>query len=143
MKKIPTEQIYKEIFSLSDIFDNMGSSLKQFNGVQIKMNSSRYHLFKEKGVACINCGITGTHFKLKKELTQDKGHFNLFTDSGRMMTKDHIIPRSLGGADTMINYQVMCCKCNKEKDASVSKSDLFKGQIKKGRWISEKQITIK
>lgn len=143
MEKIPMEQIYKEIFSLSDIFDNIGSSLKQFNGLQVKMNSSRYHLFKNKGVTCIKCGIAGTHFKLKKELTQDKGHFNLFTDSGRMMTRDHIVPKSLGGADTMRNYQVMCCKCNKEKDASVSMPDLFKGQLKVGRWISEKQIAVK
>lgn len=130
----------KEIFSLSDIFDNIGHIPKQFNGLKVKMNSQRYYLFKEKGVACIKCGIIGTHFKLKKELNQNKGHFNLFTDSGIMMTKDHIIPKSLGGSDTFKNYQVMCSKCNSEKDNLITKEELLRGQIRKGKWISEKQI---
>jgi len=33
-----------------------------------------------------------------------------------MITKDHIIPRSLGGPDHPKNYQPMCDKCNAEKE---------------------------
>lgn len=31
------------------------------------------------------------------------------------MTKDHIIPKSKGGADDISNYQTMCERCNEAK----------------------------
>lgn len=32
-----------------------------------------------------------------------------------LMTKDHIIPKSKGGADDISNYQTMCERCNEAK----------------------------
>lgn len=31
------------------------------------------------------------------------------------MTKDHIMPKSKGGADSLSNYQTMCLPCNEAK----------------------------
>jgi hypothetical protein len=32
-----------------------------------------------------------------------------------LMTKDHIVPKSKGGANALYNYQPMCSHCNAEK----------------------------
>lgn len=32
-----------------------------------------------------------------------------------LMTKDHIIPKSKGGANDISNYQTMCKRCNEAK----------------------------
>ena len=36
------------------------------------------------------------------------------------MTKDHIYPRSLGGASTLDNMQTMCELCNQRKGSTVA-----------------------
>ena len=38
-----------------------------------------------------------------------------------MMTKDHILPRSKGGANRLENYQPMCSKCNCKKGDRIEK----------------------
>lgn len=46
-------------------------------------------------------------------------HLNLYAidENGKevLMTKDHIIPKSKGGADDISNYQTMCERCNEAK----------------------------
>jgi 5-methylcytosine-specific restriction endonuclease McrA len=46
-------------------------------------------------------------------------HLNLYavTETGErvLMTKDHIVPRSRGGANQHENYQTMCIICNQQK----------------------------
>lgn len=32
-----------------------------------------------------------------------------------LMTKDHVIPKSKGGANDISNYQTMCKRCNEAK----------------------------
>ena len=36
------------------------------------------------------------------------------------LTKDHIIPRAAGGADSLNNYQPMCERCNEKKADKVA-----------------------
>jgi len=38
-----------------------------------------------------------------------------------LMTKDHILPRVLGGKDHIDNYQPMCQVCNSEKGSNYEK----------------------
>lgn len=51
----------------------------------------------------------------------DYPHFNMYAieNNGRLilMTKDHIIPKSRGGADKLSNLQTMCTICNNRKGA--------------------------
>lgn len=80
----------------------------------VKLDSERYHLFKTVR-ACAACGLVGT--KLLLDLSPDalSPHFNLYAvEAGALvlMTKDHIVPASLGGPDTLENFRTMCAPCN-------------------------------
>ena len=90
-----------------------------FDGDLIKMNSQRYELFKNKGVKCVDCGIEGKYFVKEKHPSSNSYHFNLYAINKRgkevLMTKDHIIRKRDGGADSLENYQTMCTKCNQKK----------------------------
>jgi 5-methylcytosine-specific restriction endonuclease McrA len=92
-------------------------------GEEIYALSDRYKLFFTKGYTCVNCGITGKYFALEKDRLDKRYHLNLYAvdDNSKevLMTKDHIIPKSRGGSNTLDNYQTMCCKCNKEKGNNI------------------------
>lgn len=134
------------VFSLREVFDHIPydqkgnriesmPSNKEYLGYNLKMTSMRYRLFKSKGTKCCKCGIKGSYFALEVQQnnkeTLTKPHFNLYAvdEHGNdvLMTKDHTIPASLGGPDTLSNLTVMCYKCNFEKsDSAPKKSDLPK-----------------
>ena len=79
----------------------------------VKMNSLRYQTFK-KSPTCVVCGLTGDRFILELSGGR-KAHFN-FYGKGMLITRDHIIPKSLGGPETIENMQTMCTVCNWLKD---------------------------
>ncbi len=80
-----------------------------FDGEPIKLGSLRYKTFKVKGTKCVSCGIEGSYFR------KERGHMNLYTSDGKLMTRDHIIATSRGGEDTLENSQTMCAACNSKK----------------------------
>ena len=103
------------------IFPYIGNHLKKFEGKPVSMNSKRYKVFK-KSLQCVSCGIKGKFFALehhkKQRKSTNKFHFNLYAiKDGEeiLMTKDHIIPKSKGGSDSLKNLQTMCCECNSKK----------------------------
>lgn len=96
---------------------------KEFDGDVIKISSDRLITFKNKGVCCVECGLEGSFLVKERDLSQEKRnepfHFNMYgiNENGEevLFTKDHIIPKSMGGANHVSNYQTMCKKCNEEK----------------------------
>lgn len=82
-------------------------------------NSERYENFYYHGCKCAKCGIEAEFAALEKDVcSKDKYHINLYAivnNKERLLTKDHIYPRSLGGYDALVNYQVLCDKCNNSK----------------------------
>lgn len=90
-------------------------------GEVAKIVSQRSVVFKESQ-KCICCGIEGTYFK-KKEAYNPRNnwlsfHINLFAEfDGKeiMLTKDHKVPKSRGGKNTIENYATCCHDCNKFK----------------------------
>lgn len=87
----------------------------------VKMGAHRYQLFALKGTDCVKCGIKGKFFALERAIVYDtlKFHFNLYgidnCNNEVMITKDHIIPKSKGGKNTLDNYQPLCYRCNQHK----------------------------
>jgi len=75
-----------------------------FNGNLIKMSSQRYLLFSRSCTCCV-CGVIGIFFAKERHSGSTRWHFNLYAidDDGDevLMTKDHIIPRSRGGENTL------------------------------------------
>ncbi len=94
------------------------------HGVKTKINmvSLRLQCFKRSTV-CVGCGRVGTIISLDKFRAKSRipsTHFGLYSEEpdGRyvMMTKDHIVPKSKGGAKLWIgNLQTMCEVCNAKK----------------------------
>ena len=88
--------------------------LDTFDGYPVKTWSQRYTLFL-MNTKCVCCG-------LEKEWDSKAYHFNLYYVNGDkeiLFTKDHIIPASKGGLNTMENYQTMCSPCNYKKGATI------------------------
>jgi len=93
---------------------------RDFDGDLINMASSRLQMFVQKGLTCVVCGLTGTHFVKERSLGNTSWHFNLYgmSKNGKsevLMTKDHIVPVSKGGPDRQSNFQPMCFRCNNAK----------------------------
>lgn len=91
--------------------------------------SLRLQTFKrdiEKGLDyCPKCGIKVSFFALEYQFKCNP-HLNLYglNNEGEeiLMTRDHIIPLSKGGPDTLDNLQIMCYDCNIEKGANIEEN---------------------
>ena len=90
-------------------------------GHDVYTTSLRYKTFIEKGYMCVCCGRVGSYYALEKSKgsNQNRAHFNLYSDDDVLMTKDHILPKSKGGADCIENMQTMCAICNRAKGSTV------------------------
>ena len=116
---------------LNDINDAFNKGRKFYmlpNGYKVRPASLRYRTFVNN-LTCVSCGLTGSMLCLEKCLDSKIGnegrregegyHLNLYalTSEGKevLMTKDHILPKSLGGPDTIENMQTMCTCCNMKK----------------------------
>ena len=94
------------------------------HGFTIKTKSDRYKLFSTNR-KCVVCGAVGHTMVLESHYIDcppvdghyRAAHFNLYggKNLGKLFTKDHILPRSKGGADALENYQTMCAPCNQQK----------------------------
>lgn len=117
-KRYEIDEVFKLIGEerlLGDSDSDQNRSNMIVDGFDVRPISLRYKTFYQKGVKCVICGKEGTHFKLCGDENANRRHFNLFAEDGTLMTKDHIIPKSKGGADKVCNMQTMCADCNKEK----------------------------
>lgn len=105
-------------YFVEDVLPYVGTTKKYINWI-LSLTSLRYQTFT-KSVVCQHCGLKGSIMRLERDLGMKKingiPHFNLYAvdDDGQLvlMTRDHIIPRSKGGEDTLQNSQTLCLKCN-------------------------------
>lgn len=115
-----------EEYSVDEVFDAMDSQRgkRAFlpDGREFKRTSQRMQMFRQCGVDCVTCGIQGNVFILETHRADVTPHLNLYAVMGNemvLMTKDHIFPRSMGGANTLDNYQTMCQPCNGAKSNTI------------------------
>lgn len=106
---------------------------------RVNMGSVRYKVFKYKGTSCVICGITGTLMALEyhKKGARQQPHFNLYAKKPNgesvMMTRDHIIPISKGGAKyDLENLQCMCEKCNHAKGSQLVSNEVLQRRRESG-----------
>lgn len=98
----------------------------EIDGYLVHRSSLRYKVFYQKGTVCCRCGRKGAYFTLDKETAEYDGnrrHFNLYSEDNVLMTKDHILPRSMGGKDKVSNMQTMCVHCNVKKGHQIEEPD--------------------
>lgn len=119
--------IRKQIYTIQEVHKNVRPYIPRqlnlviFDGDEIDMESQRYALFKRDKCICVKCQLEASYYAKEKSKGQEdskRWHFNLYgVKAGReiMFTKDHIVPRSLGGKDILSNYQIMCSECNGKK----------------------------
>ncbi len=105
-------------FMPEDVLPFIGPNRKDYQvGEQIykvKMNSHRYFLFSGER-KCVVCGVEGTRMVLELPPGSQCPHFNFYAIENEeylLMTKDHKVPKSLGGKNALENYQTMCAICN-------------------------------
>lgn len=93
-------------------------------GSSIRIYGKRLHTFMQKGIKCVSCGIEGRYFAVEREKKRQYHHpgvyhANLYAldeqEREVLMTRDHIVPLSKGGPDTLDNSQTMCKVCNERK----------------------------
>ena len=77
-----------------------------------------------RSLVCVGCGRVGVEFRAEQNHADAKRgndpHLNLYSEDGTLMTHDHVIPKSRGGADVIDNTQTMCTDCNSRKGNRVS-----------------------
>lgn len=112
--------------SLDEVIPNISDDRKNKPTMQVtdkesvKVFSVRLNTFK-KGTVCVRCGIKGTHFWAERQHHGNtlKFHLNMYGTNTNghevLMTKDHILPKSKGGKNSLDNMQTMCIVCNQYK----------------------------
>jgi hypothetical protein len=81
--------------------------------------------FAVHGCRCVKCGIMGNRVVVHDQ----SGGANLFhfaSDNDPkpvLMNRDHILPRSKKGSNSVWNYQTMCVNCNSKKGSVYSDAD--------------------
>ena len=91
----------------------------------IASNTRVRHFIRSDGTCkCVNCGIVSVYaatYRHHKELC-GRHHDLVCYDGERVsiMTVDHILPKSLGGANANSNYRPMCSKCNSKRGNRLS-----------------------
>ena len=109
--------------TISEVFEYIDASpthgqLVDFRGHKMNMRKTRLLSFRINGITCVECGTRGAFFAMEK-YEGDIPHLNLYgfskTGSEKLMTRDHIRPRSKGGTNNLYNAQTMCCDCNRAK----------------------------
>lgn len=115
--------------TLAEVLPHIGKTDRiMHDGNELSVQSLRMMTFRHKGTACVQCGIVGSFFFAERQEWfsrkhsipyTGKYHLNLYgiDDHGNavLMTHDHIIPVSLGGANNLTNSTTMCTKCNRTK----------------------------
>jgi hypothetical protein len=78
---------------------------------------------------CWCCGIEASCFvatKHKNDIQEKSPVLDLYAYSGThlvLMTRDHIIPRSLGGSNDIRNLRIGCVTCNRDRGNTMSRDE--------------------
>ena len=124
---------YKEL-TLEEGFKVLAEPRDQRNVDGVKISApSGVALWKTcmetyKPLRCWECGVEADRFIVKHHRNDQKKPpvLELFAHTGKslvMMTRDHIVPKSLGGLDDVANLRPGCEKCNGRRKSTMNAED--------------------
>lgn len=132
MKIFYKELSLEEGFEVSDLEKNSrivaGREVSNASGIAL------FNSMRGKPITCWHCGAIADRWISCKDMNDiSRPVLNLFATRVRrrdgmqflvMMTRDHIIPKSLGGVDDNSNLRPGCEDCNSDRGSKMDKSDL-------------------
>lgn len=76
--------------------------------------SVRAEVMRRGGYRCANCGLQGTERRHARHVSYPTPR------DGVLLSVDHIVPRSRGGAEAdPSNLRILCTRCNSRKGARI------------------------
>jgi 5-methylcytosine-specific restriction endonuclease McrA len=95
------------------------------DGFEVPKASLRMRLFLSakpgRGLICARCGRKATRILLQRPAKPhwcyppQRAWFYPYSDDAVMLTRDHIVPKALGGKNISTNMQTLCLPCNASK----------------------------
>lgn len=132
--KRPSYQIYFNEVSLAEGFDavrggDRANWLVKGRTVDRPRGWKLFAAMEGKPIKCWCCGIEADRWIVEKHPKDKVGRptMNLFASGEAgvvLMTRDHIIPKSLGGIDANENLRPGCSTCNGQRGNDITKEDL-------------------
>jgi hypothetical protein len=74
----------------------------------------RLKVFYKKGLQCVSCSVKGEYL-IKARDAFGNIHIDVYSKDFKLMTVDHIKPKSKGGTYNINNLNPMCSLCNSKK----------------------------
>jgi len=88
----------------------------RINSEVVKRDYDRFRVLTSVDLTCFRCGAKATHFQIEKHRNDKVMPFQLNLYAGkRMLTWDHILPKSFDGSNDVINGRCACSKCNENR----------------------------
>lgn len=123
-------QLYVEM-SLEDglAFVSQGKDVPHyFNGERLSTASGSALFVQERhNLCCCNCNLKASKWQAYTE-KNNYPVLNLYgvNEEGKniLFTRDHIIPKSIGGNEDLRNLRVMCSECNNSRKAFMTSEEM-------------------
>jgi len=114
----------------------------QFGDVLVRVSDTARVVIKDD-FTCKGCGKEAEFISVYKTEIDDSTIYGMIfyhveNDKVINHTKDHIVPKSLGGKDTFNNYQDLCVVCNHEKDNT--DTEIYIPKITRSKELSEEEV---